>query len=158
MPQYLIKLDLIRLTTLQPEVEFIFKHALTHEVVYNGLLIKHRKSVHERVAQVMEQLFHDRLAEFYETLAFHYKRGLSTDKAVDYLVRSGKKCIKRYAGEESHQYFREAYELLLNDNENEKKEASLVDLFIDWAFVYYYVGDYKDLLELLEAHRMTAES
>jgi len=152
------KLDLIHLRIMQPDLEYMFKHVLTQEVVYNGLLLKQRKSVHERVAQVMEQLFHDRLAEFYETLAFHYKRGHSLDKALDYLVKSGKKCIKRYAGEESHQYFREAYELLLEGQGSAKNKAKLVDVLIDWAFVYYYTGRYKDLLELLKAHRETAES
>lgn len=152
------KLDLIHLHAMQPDLEYMFKHVLTQEVVYNGLLIKQRKSVHERVAQVMEQLFHDRLAEFYETLAFHYKRGHSLDKALDYLVKSGKKCIKRYAGEESHQYFREAYELLLEEQGIANSRVKLVDVLIDWAFVYYYTGKYKDLLELLEAHRQTAES
>lgn len=153
------QLDLIRAKSLQPELEYMFKHALIQEVVYNGLLIKERQSVHERIGFEMEQIFHDRLAEFYETLAYHFKRGKSVHKAVDYLVKSGEKSLKRYAVEESHQYFKEAFELLsVNLGKSVNKEEELIDLFIKWSFVYYYRGDYKGLLDLLETHRHMAES
>ena len=153
------QLDLIRAKSLHPELEYIFKHALTQEVVYNGLLIKERQSVHERIGLEMEQVFHDRLAEFYETLAYHFKRGKSVHKAVNYLVKSGEKSLRRYAVEESHQYFKEAFELLSENLEkNVNKEEVLIDLLIKWSFVYYYRGDYKGLLDLLEVHRNMAES
>jgi len=117
------QLDLIRTRSFKPDLEYIFKHALTQEVVYNGLLKKERQEIHERIGLVMEELFHDRLSEFSETLAFHFKQGQSLDKAVDYLVRSGEKSLKRYAVEESHQYFREAFDLLSNKTDQTKYEA-----------------------------------
>jgi predicted ATPase len=58
-------------------------------VVYNGLLKKERQEIHERIALAIEQLFQDRLPEFYEILAHHFQKGRSTDKAVAYLVKSG---------------------------------------------------------------------
>jgi len=67
------RLDFIRARTLQPDLEYIFKHALTQEVVYNGRLKKDRQALHERIGLVVEQLFHDRLPEFNETLAYHYR-------------------------------------------------------------------------------------
>jgi len=63
------RLDLIKTISLQPELEYIFKHALTQEVVYNGLLLKERRLIHEKIGLVMEELLHDHLPEFYETLA-----------------------------------------------------------------------------------------
>jgi tetratricopeptide (TPR) repeat protein len=153
------QLDLIRAKSLQPELEYMFKHALTQEVVYNGLLIKERKSVHERIGLEMEQIFHDRLGEFYETLAYHFKRGKSVHKAVDYLIKSGEKSLRRYAVEESHQYFKEAFDLLsINLEKSLNNKEALIDLLNKWSFVYYYRGDYKGLLDLLEAHRHIAES
>jgi len=91
------RLDLIRTRSIQPDLEYMFKHALTQEVVYNGLLKKERQEIHERIALVMEQLFQDRLPEFYETLAFHFSQARSLHKAVDYLIKSGEKSVKRYA-------------------------------------------------------------
>ena len=98
------QLDIIRTRSLQPDLEYMFKHNLTQEVVYNSLLKKERQAAHERIALVMEQMFPDRLPEFCETLAFHFTQGKSLHKAVEYLMKSGEKSLKRYAVEESHQY------------------------------------------------------
>ncbi len=53
---------LVHTRALHPEMEFMFKHALIQEVGYSSLLRKERQQVHERIAQVMEQLFSDRLS------------------------------------------------------------------------------------------------
>lgn len=153
------RLDLIRIRSPQPDLEYIFKHALTQEVVYNGLLKKERQVLHERIALVMEQLFYDRLPEFYETLAFHFKQGQSIRKAVDYLVKSGEKSLNRYAVEESHEYFKEAFEILSNNPVKTKEEKELlIDILIKWGLVFYYRGDFRELVGLLTAHQDLAES
>lgn len=153
------RLDFIRARTLQPDLEYIFKHALTQEVVYNGLLKKERQAVHERIGLVMEQLFSERLPEFYETLAYHYRQGQSPQKAVDYLTKAGEKSFKKYALDEAHSYFREAYDLLSNKTYNTTEdEKLLIDLIIKWGYVYHYRADYMGLINLLKAHEALAES
>jgi class 3 adenylate cyclase/tetratricopeptide (TPR) repeat protein len=153
------QLDLIKTKSVAPDLEYLFKHALTHEVAYSGLLIKERKQIHERIGLVIEQLFHDRLPEFYEPLAFHFKKGKSLHKAVAYLIESGQKSLRRYALEEAHHYYKEAFEILVQkavDSGNDERQ--LIDLINKWSFVYYYRGRYKDLLELLNKHKKLAES
>ena len=153
------RLDFIRARTLQPDLEYIFKHALTQEVVYNGLLKKERQALHDRIGLVMEQLFHDRLPEFYETLAYHYKQGQSILKAVDYLIKAGEKSYKRYALDESHSYFKEAYDLLSDKPERTREEEKLlIDLIIKWGYAYYYRADYMGFLNLFKAHEALVES
>jgi len=152
------QIDLIRTRSLDPDLEFIFKHALTQEVVYNGLLKKERQTIHERIGLVMEELFKDRLPEFFETLAFHFKKGKSTHKAVDYLVKSGDKNYFRYALEESHQYFNDASELLSKEAITKKESAELlIDLLNKWSFVYNQRGDWKGMIDLLKAHEDLVE-
>ena len=154
------RLDLIRARAIQPDLEYIFKHALTQEVVYRGLLRKERRAIHERIGLVMEQLFQDRLPEFYETLAYHFKQGQSTFKAVGYLMKAADKSLKRYAIEEAHQYYQEAFDLLSNKTQKNKEDKLLlIDIILDWAMVFYYradcIGwekiflDYKALAETL---------
>jgi class 3 adenylate cyclase/tetratricopeptide (TPR) repeat protein len=151
--------DLIRIRSFQPDLEYVFKHALTQEVVYGGLLKRERQAVHERIALVMEQLFRERLPEFYETLAFHFKRGLSLHKAVDYLMKSGEKSLKRYAVEESHQYYQEAFDLLTNKaSMTDEEKRLLIDLLNKWAYVFYYRGDFNGLVSLFRDHEGLAES
>ena len=153
------RIDLIKARSLEPDVEYMFKHALTQEVVYNSLLKKERKEIHEQIALIVEQLFCERLPEFYETLAFHFSQGKSELKAADYLMKSGEKSLKRYAVEEAHQHYKEAFDLLVNKPDKTKKEEELlIDLIIKWAFVFYYRGDFKGLTYLLYAHEELAKS
>jgi tetratricopeptide (TPR) repeat protein len=153
------RIDLIRTRSFQPEMDYVFKHALTQEVAYNGLLKKERREIHERVALVIEQLPRERLSEFYETLAFHFKQGQSSDKAIDYLVKSGEKSLNRYALEESHQYFEEAFDILVNKPDKTKEEEGLlIDIIIKWAFVFYYRAAFRDMIDLFNAYKDLAES
>jgi class 3 adenylate cyclase/tetratricopeptide (TPR) repeat protein len=152
------RLDLIRMKSLEPDLEYIFKHALTQEVVYNGLLKKERREIHERTGLIMEQIFQDRLPEFYERLAFHFTQGQSIHKAIDYLLRSGEKSLRRYAVEESHQYYQKAYGLLSDKSVKTKEEKTLLfDLLVKWSLVYYYRGDFKEQTDLLKAHEGEAD-
>jgi len=153
------RLDLIRARALQPDLEYIFKHALTQEVVYNGLLKKERRAIHDRIGLVMEQLFHDRLPEFYETLAYHFKQGQSIIKAVSYLMKAGEKSLKRYAVQEAHQYYQEAYDLLINKTEKTREDdLLLIDLVLDWAMVFYYRADCIDFEKLFLTHEELAKT
>jgi class 3 adenylate cyclase/tetratricopeptide (TPR) repeat protein len=153
------RLDLIRTRTLDPDLEYIFKHALTQEVVYNGLLKKERQVIHEKIANVMEELFRERLPEFYETLAYHYKQGQSYLKAVDYLMKAGEKCYERYTIEESHQYYKEAFDILSNKTDRSKGEdILLIDLLIQWSSVYHLRGDIAGLEDLLKSHEAWVRS
>jgi len=150
-------LDLIRSQSMAPELEYIFKHALTQEVVYSGLLKKERQEIHERIGLTIEKLFAERLEEFYETLAYHFSRGRSMDKAVEYLMRSGEKSLARYALEESNQYYTEGY-TLINEipNKKESENELLIDLLMKWALVFYYKGEFRKLTGLFEKHIETA--
>jgi len=153
------RLDLIRTRSLQPDLEYMFKHALTQEVVYNGLLKKQRREIHENIALVMESVFKDRLAEFNETLAYHFARGQSTAKAVDYLVKSGEKSLARYAVEEAHQYFSKAYDILASKEEiSEADKIILIDILNSWAYAYYYLGEFKQFIDIFRTHEALAES
>lgn len=153
------QLDLIRIRSLQPDLEYIFKHALTQEVVYNGLLKKEREEIHERIGLVMEQIFQDRLPELYETLAFHFARGKSVKKAIKYLIKAGEKSLLRYSVEEAHEHYKKAYDILApKENKNEEEKDLFIDMLNGWGYVYYYLGDIKEFIDLLTAHKDLAES
>jgi class 3 adenylate cyclase/tetratricopeptide (TPR) repeat protein len=151
------QLDLIRTRSLKPDLEYIFKHALTQEVVYSGLLKKERQVIHRRIGLVMEQIFKDRLPEFYEALAFHFTQGQFLPKAITYLTRSGEKSLKRYAVEEAHQFYKEAFDILTAKPDSMKfDQGLLIDIVNQWAFVFHFRGDFKGLTKLLFDHENLA--
>jgi predicted ATPase/class 3 adenylate cyclase len=95
-----------------PEVEYIFKHALTQEVAYNSVLQERRKAWHEQTARAIEILFHSRLHDHYSELAHHYTRSGNTQKAVEYLGLAGQQAVQRSAYAEAISHLTTALELL----------------------------------------------
>ena len=153
------RLDLIRTRSFEPDLEYMFKHPLTQEVVYNGLLKKERQDIHEQIAQVMERLFEGRLSEFYETLAYHFSLGRSLKKAVEYLVKAGEKSLARYAVEEAHEHYKKAYDILgPKEDKTEEEKKLLIDMLNSWGYVYYSLGEFGKFINLFESHKALAES
>ena len=103
-------LELIYEKAYLPELSYMFKHALTHDVAYSTLLHEHRKSLHQIVAGAIEELYSDRLAEHYETLAHHYYEGEDWEKALDYLQTAAEKAANAYANHDALGYFDRALE------------------------------------------------
>jgi pimeloyl-ACP methyl ester carboxylesterase len=104
--------ELIYEKARSPELEYMFKHALTHDVAYETLLRQKRRELHRRTGQVIEELYADRLPEFYETLAFHFTRGESWEKAVDYLLKSALKARASFDYPEGSRLCTQAIEIL----------------------------------------------
>ena len=97
---------------LFPDLEYSFKHALTHEVAYATVLQDRRSALHTRIVDAMERLYADRLSEHVERLAHHAARGRLLPKAVRYLQEAGVKAADRSANREAIAYFDEALALL----------------------------------------------
>ena len=95
-----------------PEVEYIFKHALTQEVAYNSVLQDRRKALHEQTATALETLYSANLDEHYSELAHHYSRSGNTEKAVQYLGLAGQQAVQRSAYAEAVTHFTAALESL----------------------------------------------
>jgi class 3 adenylate cyclase/tetratricopeptide (TPR) repeat protein len=104
--------ELIRERIHQPEVEYMFRHALTQEVAYQSLLSPRRKSLHRKVGEAMEALFAERLGEFHALLARHFLRGEAWEKAVDYLIKAGDAANRLYAHAEARLHYSAALQAL----------------------------------------------
>ena len=122
-------LEFIYEKSLFPELEYIFKHALTQEVAYNSLLQKRRQLIHENIGQAIESIYSQRLEEFYEVLAFHYGRSDNKDKAIEYIYLASQKAVELSAMEEAMAYFEEAMKLLdelPDDKLNQKRRITFI--------------------------------
>jgi class 3 adenylate cyclase/tetratricopeptide (TPR) repeat protein len=99
-------------TSVFPDTEYTFKHALTHEVAYGSLLLERRRHLHARIVDAIEQLYADRLDEHVERLAHHAVRGEIWERAVDYLRKAGTKAYARAALSESRDRYQQGLDLL----------------------------------------------
>ena len=118
-------------TSLFPEIEYTFKHALTHEVAYGSLLQERRRGLHVRIVEAIERLYPDRVSEHVELLAHHASRGELWIKAVDYLHQAGKKAAVRSATQETIAYFEQALEFIKHLPEDKQTIEKAINIRVD---------------------------
>ena len=98
-------------TNIFPEIEYTFKHALTHEVTYGSLLAERRRALHAGIVEAIERLYANRLSEQIERLAHHAARSEVSAKTVAYLHEAGTKALMRSANTEALTYFTQGLDL-----------------------------------------------
>ncbi len=91
---------------------FSFTHGKIQEVVYGELMGLKRKRLHKKVAEIIEQIYAERLDEVVQLLAHHYYEAGNTEKALDYLIRAGEQCSSVYSMSEAEEHFSRALEIL----------------------------------------------
>jgi class 3 adenylate cyclase/predicted ATPase len=99
-------------TRLFPDLEYTFKHALTHDVTYGSLLQERRRALHLRIAEAIEAIFADRLVEQIERLAHHYTEANLAEQAIGYWHQAGQRAADRSAYPESIKHFTKGLELI----------------------------------------------
>jgi class 3 adenylate cyclase/tetratricopeptide (TPR) repeat protein len=101
-------LELIYEKRNHPELAYMFKHALTHDVAYHSVLVQRRRELHALVARAIEELYPDRLPEHYEALAHHFVRGRDWSQALHYLELAAEKATEAYANASAADLLRQA--------------------------------------------------
>ncbi len=142
--------ELIYEKSLFPELEYIFKHALTQEVAYNSLLKKRRKELHGKIGAAIETLYPERLEEFYEMLAYHYARSDDTDKAIQYLRLSGDKAARSYSHWEAVHFYKSAVGLLDAKQETEERDREKLNICLSLMNPLFLLNFPEGSLETLE--------
>jgi tetratricopeptide (TPR) repeat protein len=144
-------------TRLFPEREYTFKHALTHEVAYGGLLLERRRVLHAHIVVALEALAGDRLTEQVERLAHHALRGEAWDKALAYCRQAGETAMGRSAHREAGRYFEQALAALQHLPEGQDTFAQAIDLQFALRNALHPLGAFERVLDHLCAAETLAE-
>lgn len=136
-------------TSISPPAH-TFKHVLTYEVAYAGLLREQRKLLHARALQAIERLYSERLAEHVETLARHAERGENWEKAVTYLRQAGIAAAMRSSFRDAEVWQRSAIKVLENMAESRQKAELGIDLRFDLYTAILTRGDHTPIFQVLE--------
>jgi tetratricopeptide (TPR) repeat protein len=103
---------LIRIASYQPELEYLFRHALLQDTAYESLLKQERRALHQVVGRTLEELYPDRVGELAAVLAMHFEQAGETDKAIRYLMSAASFASARNAIVEAFDLFSRAAALL----------------------------------------------
>ena len=85
------------------------------------MLVQRRKQLHRTIGLAIEELYADRLAEHYETLAHHFERGEDWARALGYHEKSAHKAAEGFASRAAAWHCRQALAIL--DRQGELADA-----------------------------------
>jgi tetratricopeptide (TPR) repeat protein len=126
---------------LFPDLEYTFKHALTHEVAYGSLLQERRRALHARIVEALQRLHADRLDEHIDALAHHAFLGEVWQEAVHYLRHAGTRAGRRSANREAVTHLERALTALHRMPGSESRAADDIDLRLELRRALLPLGD-----------------
>lgn len=141
---------LIRVAQDDPELEYIFRHALVQDATYESLLKADRRTLHQAVGRTLEKLYSERLDEIAATLGFHFEKAEEFDKAATYYIRAGEAAARIYALNEAMDLFRRALDLIPPSFPREK----LTHLYSQYGRVLELAGRFDRVIDLYEQMRV----
>ncbi len=145
-------------TALFPDPEYTFKHALTHEVAYGGLLQERRRELHGRILDAIERLHADRLTEHIDRLAHHAVRGELWEQAARYSKEAGHKAAGRQAHREAVAVLEQALTAVLQLPQTRDRQVQAFDLRLDLRGSLVVLGDFVNVLVHLRQAEVLAET
>jgi tetratricopeptide (TPR) repeat protein len=144
-------------TRLFPDLEYSFKHALTHEVTYGGLLQERRRTMHARIVEAIEQLSGERLPEQVERLAHHALQAERWDKALVYARQAGAKAAGRWALRGARTHLEGALTAIGHLPEDRETIEQAIDVRIELRNAIYPLGELSRGLDYLTEAMTLAE-
>jgi class 3 adenylate cyclase/tetratricopeptide (TPR) repeat protein len=145
-------------THLFPEHAYTFKHALTHEVAYGGLLQERQRALHARIVEAIEALAGERVAEQVERLAHHALRGEMWNRALAYCRQEGARAAERSAHREAVVCFEQALAALEHLPESREMLEQAIDLRIDLRNSLFLLGELEPIFDYLREAEALAEA
>jgi class 3 adenylate cyclase/tetratricopeptide (TPR) repeat protein len=140
-----------------PEVEYTFKHALTHEVTYGAMLQGRRLELHGRIVAAIETFYGARLDEHVERLAHHAVRSELGERAVRYLRQAGLKAAARSALRDALSFFEQALGVLEALPESPSRLEQAFDIRLELRPAISNLGEVRPTLERLREAQTLAE-
>jgi tetratricopeptide (TPR) repeat protein len=145
-------------TRLFPDLVYTFKHALTLEVAYGGLLHDRQRALHARITDALERLSTERVAEQAERLAHHALRGELWERAVAYLRQVGLRAMARAANSEAIAYLEQALGALRRLSETRETTELTIDIRLDLRNALNPLGDRARMGEHLHEAEVLART
>jgi oligopeptide transport system substrate-binding protein len=119
-----IQIPISNLNPLGSGFQYDFSHNKIRAVVYHATGLDHRRRLHRRVGEALEQIFSDRIDEHLGSLAYHWEQAQEPERATAYLLRAGDQARLLYAYEEAVDYYRRALAMLERQGDAGREQAA----------------------------------
>ena len=138
---------LIRLAAVQPELEYLFRHALVQDAAYASLVKADRKQLHLVVGEALERLYPGQLAsrELAPVLAQHFYQAGDGERALRYFTLAGDAAARVYANAEAEMQYARALELATrSDAPISVTSEQLIHLYLSRGHALELIGQYPE--------------
>ena len=128
----LAQLEITPLDAPEPELAYLFRHMITHEVTYESLEYATRAQLHEQLAQYLES---ESAEKYVDLLAFHYGSSDNRDKQRLYFQKAGEAAQANYANEAALEYYERLLPLLTEPSERldlQLSRGAVLELMARW--------------------------
>jgi tetratricopeptide (TPR) repeat protein len=149
-------LDFVFPSAEEPEPMYSFKHALTQDVVYGGVLERRRRTYHTAAGVGLEELFSGSIDDVVELVAYHFRRGQVWAKAASYLRKAAVKAQAQSAHREALASLEEALESLRHLPETPETREQEIDVRIELRGSLYTLGEFDRMLGYLQEAEVMA--
>jgi len=133
-----------------PESTYIFKHALTNEVIYNSILSRKKKKLHEKIGNSIEESYKEKLDEQYEILAEHFIKGENYEKGAEYSKFASKKSRKSGSFADAIAYGEKRSACLERLPQSSAVEKKLIDARVTLGLYYNQISCHVKAKEAVE--------
>lgn len=107
---------LVQVAVLEPELEYLFRHALVQDAAYSSLLKQDRRTLHRLAADTLISLYPERRRELAAVIGLHLERAGDPAAAAEHLVVAGEHALERFAHREALAFFDRAEASLSPDD------------------------------------------
>lgn len=133
-----------------PESTYIFKHALTREIVYGSILKKKKKKIHEEIGRAIEEVYKDNIEEHYGIAAAHFIEGENYNKGAIYSEMAAKKANKAASSNEAFKHSINRIFCIEKLQPSKLKDKQIIDART--ALAAYYIN----YAHIAEAHEVVS--
>ncbi|MFC1829887.1 adenylate/guanylate cyclase domain-containing protein [Thermodesulfobacteriota bacterium] len=135
---------------IYPETTYIFKHALTRDVVYDSILSKRKKQLHEEIGIAIEDLNKDDLDQQFEILAQHFIASKNYEKGENYSKLAGKKCLNTGSLNDAIFFAEKRIACLERLKQTEAVHKKIVDTRTVLGLYYLQINCHVEAKEIVE--------
>ena len=135
---------------IYPQSTYIFKHALTREVVYDSILTKRKKKLHDEIGNAIEELYKDNIDEHYGVLSEHYITSENYEKGAEYSILAAKKARKGASFNDAIAYGETSANCLEKLPRTEDVEKKIIDAKVTLGLYYNQMFQHFEAKEAVE--------
>jgi class 3 adenylate cyclase/tetratricopeptide (TPR) repeat protein len=135
---------------IYPDNAYIFKHALIQEVVYELMLTRRKKELHNRIGQAIEQVYKDNLHDYYGVLAEHFIKAENYKKGAEYSIFAAKKAEKTASFFDAISYANKGITSLERLPQTDNVEKRIIDTRTILGLYYLQVNYFVEAKEIVE--------